>query len=177
MLTGHYKRKYFSEDIVVEDTSRSHLFLWWPHWAGGKSWSTPWPVFPSLSFLKTQISPLPSFNAVWPCDLIVKVASCCLQLWDVIPPIQQEDDGEKRHGKCAAVGEGRSWMLRQLLECGGCWKGKEEKGIGAGLPTISTQGGVPGKQEEHMAVGHYHNQKCIHYQVEVVSKCYYKQRQ
>lgn len=45
-------------------------------------------------------------------------------------------------------------MLWQLLECGGCWKGKEGKGIGAGLPSISMQGGVSGRLQEHMAEGH-----------------------
>ena len=67
---------------------------------------------------------------------------------------KKEDDGGKRQGKYTAVGEGRAWMLRQMLECGGCWKEKEGKGVGAGLPTISTQGGVSGRLEEHMAVGH-----------------------
>lgn len=57
-----------------------------------------------------------------------------------IPPVRhrlrnenkKEADGGKRQGKCTAVGEGRAWMLRQLLECGGCWKGTEGKGIRAG---------------------------------------------
>lgn len=65
---------------------------------------------------------------------------------------KEEADSGRRQEMCTAVGEGRAWMLRQLLECGGSRKGKEGMGIGQGLPT--TQGGVSSRLEEHMAAGH-----------------------
>lgn len=91
--------------------------------------------FSQFDFSKREISPLPLLNTVLVRDPFVKVASSCLQLWGFIPPVQrrlsnenkEEADGGKRQGKCTAVGEGSAWMLRQLLECGGCWKGKEGK--------------------------------------------------
>ncbi|TNN84496.1 hypothetical protein EYF80_005196 [Liparis tanakae] len=50
---------------------------------------------------------------------------------------EEAGGGKRQQGKCTAVGEGRAWMLREMLECGGCWKGK---GTEQGLPTISTLG-------------------------------------
>lgn len=105
-----------------------------------KCTSILWPVFTVWLFKERNASPLPLLNSVSVYDPFEKMASSCLQLWDFISPMQhrlsnenkEKADRGRRQETCTAVGEGRAWMLRQLLECGGCWKRERRDGNKAG---------------------------------------------
>ncbi len=101
--------------------------------------------FSQFDSSKREISPLPPLNTVLEGSIQLFAALRFiphLQHW-LSKRFKKEADGGKRQEKCIAVGEGRAWMLRQLLECGGCWKGKEEKGKGAGTANhLHTRWGV-----------------------------------
>lgn len=118
--------------------------------------------FSQFDFSKMERSPLLQLNSVLFCDPLVKVSSSCLQLWGFIPPIQHRLSNENKEGGDGGKGRGSAllWGRGEPGYWGTCLSveavGKRRKGREKeqGLPTISTQGGVSGRLEEHMAVGH-----------------------
>lgn len=60
----------------------------------------------------------------------------------------------KGRGSALLWGRGEPGCRGNCLSVEAVGKGRKEKGIGPGLPSISAQGGVSGRLQEHMAVGH-----------------------